>query len=296
MLTPRPLSLVAASALFLLVALPAHAVSNRIFMSTNGNDAGDCANPLTPCLTFNGALAQVNPGGEVIAEATGGYGALTIHKAVTISGPPGVVIYSGLQVTVNAPGDTVVLRGLTIDGAGAAGNGIRVVAVGSLFIENCVVANFSGSFPNGIGIYFTTGGTFVVQDTLVRNNGFVGIWVNPTSGTATASFEHCKIEGNTFGLSVISTGNVATATNCIAVGNSAYGFGAEGGGELNLDNCVSSNNGEGVSSISSTVRVSGTTVTDNGVGLSGSSLLSRQNNTVQGNTTKGAFTGTFTAD
>ena len=73
-------------------------------MSTNGNNASDCANPLTPCLTFAGALAQVNPGGEVIAEATGGYGPLNITQAVTISGPPGVVIYSGLQVIVNAPG------------------------------------------------------------------------------------------------------------------------------------------------------------------------------------------------
>ena len=75
-------------ALFLLlVAFPAHAVSNRIFMSTNGNNANDCANPMTPCLTFAGALAQVNPGGEVIAEATGGYGPLNITSAVTISGP-----------------------------------------------------------------------------------------------------------------------------------------------------------------------------------------------------------------
>src|ERR1022692_4974693 len=101
---PRPAPAIAVAVLALLVAIPAHAVSNRIFMSTNGNNASDCANPLTPCLTFAGALAQVNVGGEVIAEATGGYGALNITQAVTISGPPGVVIYSGLPVTVNAPG------------------------------------------------------------------------------------------------------------------------------------------------------------------------------------------------
>src|SRR3984885_9021162 len=117
----------------LALAVPARAASNRIFMSTNGNNANDCANPLTPCLTFAGALAQVNPNGEVIAEATGGYGAINITQAVTISGPPGVVIYSGLGVTVNAPGAIVVLRGLTIDGTGAGGNGITVTAAGKLF-------------------------------------------------------------------------------------------------------------------------------------------------------------------
>src|ERR1022692_4752887 len=109
----------AATLFALLVALPASAVSNRIFMSTNGNNSSDCSNPLTPCLTFAGAIAQVNPGGEVIAEATGGYGPLAITGSMTISGPPGVVIYSGLGVTVNPPGGTVILRGLTIDGTGA---------------------------------------------------------------------------------------------------------------------------------------------------------------------------------
>jgi hypothetical protein len=36
MLTQRPHFVAAASLLFVLVALPAHGVSNRIFMSTNG--------------------------------------------------------------------------------------------------------------------------------------------------------------------------------------------------------------------------------------------------------------------
>jgi hypothetical protein len=47
------------------------------------------------------------------------------------------------------------------------------------------------------------------------------------------------------------------------------------------------------------VRVSNSTVANNTTGLLSSGaamLLSRSNNTVQGNATKGAFTGTFTAD
>ena len=57
----RPAPALAAVAFSFFAVVPAQAVSNRIFMSTNGNNASDCANPLTPCLTFAGALAQVNP-------------------------------------------------------------------------------------------------------------------------------------------------------------------------------------------------------------------------------------------
>src|SRR5450755_3492656 len=142
MRTLRQISLSALALLILLVASPAYAVSNRIFVSTTGNNANDCSNPLTPCVDFTGALAQVATGGEIIAQATGPYGPLNITKAVTISGPPGVVIYSGHQVTVNAAGATVVLRGLTIDGNGAVENGINVVAVGTLYVESCVIAGF----------------------------------------------------------------------------------------------------------------------------------------------------------
>ena len=278
------------------------AFSNRIFMSTNGNNASDCANPLTPCLTFAGALAQVAVGGEVIAEATGGYGPLNITQAVTISGPPGVVIYSGLPVTVNAPGATVVLRGLTIDGTGAAASGILVQAAGSLFVESCVIANFSGSGANGNGIYLATAGNLFVKDTLVQNNSSIGIWVNPASGTAEASIEHCRFDGNgsgsSNGLTVSNSGNMATVKDSTATGLSGYGLGAESGAELNIENCEISSNAVGVESISSsTVRVSDTTVTENGTGLSSSSaaLLSRGNNTVEGNTANGTFTSTYMA-
>lgn len=47
-----------------------------------------------------------------------------------------------------------------------------------------------------------------------------------------------------------------------------------------------------------TVRVSNSTITENDFGLfagAGASLLSRGNNTVEGNTTDGGFTGVFAA-
>ena len=275
----------------------AQALSNRVFMSTTGNDSNNCANPNTPCLTFAGSIAQVAVGGEVIAEATGGYGVINITQSVTISGPPGVVIYSGFTVTVNAPGATVVLRGLTIDGTGASGNGISVPAVAVLHVESCVISGFLGN-----GIDFTSAGKLFIKDTIVRGNGFVGIWVIPTSGTAQASVDHCRVEQNQWGLIPDNqSGGIGKATirDSVVSGHTATGLQAENGGELNAEGCLVANNTFGLVSTAggAVLRASNCTVTDNGTGLSvsGGSLLSRSNNTVEGNGADGTFSGTYSA-
>ena len=290
--------LIAATLLLpLLLAAPAQAVpASRVFMSTTGNDSNNCANPNTPCLTFAGSLAQVAVGGEVIAEATGGYGAINVTQSVTVSGPPGVVIYSGFPVTVNAPGATVVLRGLTIDGTGATtGSGINVVAVSVLHVESCVITGFAGTGnPDGSGIFFTSAGQLFVKDTIIRGNGWVGIEVIPTTGAALASVDHCRLEQNFFGL--ISGANAkATIKDSVASGNH-QSLQAEGG-ELNAEGCLVANNTQGFVIFSGTIRASNCTVTGNASGLYviGGSLLSRSNNTVEGNTSNGAFTGTYSA-
>jgi hypothetical protein len=270
------------------------ASSNRVFVSTTGSNANDCSNPLTPCLDFTGALSQVNAGGEIIAMATGPYGPLNITKAVTISGPPGVVIYSGHQVNVNAPGAVVVLRGLTIDGNGANEVGISVAAIGSLYIESVVIANFAEG-----GIDFVASGQLFVKDTVVRGNSNIAINLAPNPGSAHASVDHCRLENNVAGFEC-GAGASATIRKSVLSGQTGVGGIGAGalGGELNVESCVVSNNPIGiVSAGGATVRVSNTTVTDNGTGIDedGGSLLSRGNNTLEGNGTNGTFTGTFSS-
>jgi hypothetical protein len=204
-------------------------------------------------------------------------------------------------VTVNAAGATVVLRGLSMDGAGAGtNNGINVQAVSVLHVENCVIA----AFPNGNGIFFGSAGQLFVKDTIIRGIGGPGIWVGPASGTAQASVDRCRLEQNGFGLVTDNEfGGTAKATirDSVASGNSGAGLDAEFGSELNAEQCLVANNILGLDSYGtgSILQASNCTVTDNSTGLyiyAGGSLLSRQNNTVQGNATKGSFTGTFLAD
>jgi hypothetical protein len=279
------------------LAAPAFAIVARVFVSVNGNDSNVCSNVATPCRTFAGGILQVNTGGEVIVLDSGSYGGTTITNAVTLNVPPGVIAFTAQPLVVNAPGATVVLRGLTIDGAGAATNGINVVAVGTLHVESCVITGFTGGGPTqGNGIAFGSAGNLFVKDTIVRGNGNVGIFVIPASGTAKASIDHCRSDGNGFGLD--SSGNAVTTVRDSAVsGNGNFGFLAENGGELNIENCVSATNFFGIGSTgASTVRVSNSTVTDNTLGLDPSStLLSRGNNTVEGNTTNGASSGFYSA-
>jgi hypothetical protein len=282
-----------------LCASSALAIVARVFVSVNGNDSNVCSNVATPCRTFAGGILQVNVGGEVIVLDSGSYGGTTITNAVTLNVPPGVIAFTAQPLVVNAPGATVVLRGLTIDGAGASANGINVVSVGTLHVESCVITGFTGGDAgHGNGVFFGSAGNLFVKDAIVRGNGFVGIFVAPASGTAKASIEHCRLEGNAFGLDSY-TNAATTVRDSVASGNVNEGFLAEHGGELNIESCVAANNGIGILSgvvPAALVRVSNTTVTDNATGLFASgSLLSRSNNTVEGNGTDGTFSGTYLA-
>ena len=104
----------------------AQAQIQRTFVSTAGTDAGNCV-PSAPCRTFNYALTQTASGGEVIAMTTGGYGPMTITQSVSIISPDGIyagiTASSGDAVTINAPGEVVVLRGLNINRQGTGSMG-----------------------------------------------------------------------------------------------------------------------------------------------------------------------------
>jgi len=171
-------------------------------------------------------------------------------------------------------------------------NAIGVILNGrTLHIENCILNS------NEIGVWSTGPGMLDVKDSVFRGNLF-GIKVEPTSGTSAATIEKTRFEANSDGLDA-ADGAIVTVHNSLASGNLNLGFGAASftsrAVEMNLEGCVSSNNQAGVSvaSISTgpaTVRLSNSTVTNNkiiglSVGGSPAALLSRGNNTVEGNGT-----------
>jgi hypothetical protein len=110
--------------------LPAVAVATLLFTEHAGAQAtrtcvsglGDDANPCSrtaPCKTFPGAISKTAANGEINCIDSGGFGAVTITKSITINCESviGGVLASGTNgVIVNGAGIVVVLRGLDIDG------------------------------------------------------------------------------------------------------------------------------------------------------------------------------------
>jgi hypothetical protein len=274
-------------------------LANRVFVSArSGSDVNACASILTPCQSFAGAVLQLNPGGEAIVLDSGGYGPVTITQSVTIEAPPGVLAFihppSGDAVTINTgSSDAVILRGLVLNSG--AGNGITVNMVGTLHVENCVISGFE------TGLSLLSPGLLFIKDTIVRACSTDGLSISLVSGSATASIDRCRFENSGTG---VAAGNGAQVSirRSVASGNSTGLMAAGTGAELDVDACLVANSSTvGITSGPSggVVRVSRSTVTDNVIGLqqSGSAtLLSRTDNTIEGNTSPTVGTiGTFVA-
>ncbi|MDX6509725.1 MAG: hypothetical protein QOG81_1477, partial [Gaiellaceae bacterium] len=67
------------------LVLPATAFgqATRTWVSGVGDDANPCSRT-APCKTFAGAISKTATGGEINAIDPGGFGAVTITKAITI--------------------------------------------------------------------------------------------------------------------------------------------------------------------------------------------------------------------
>jgi hypothetical protein len=282
----------------------------RTFVSGTGTDgAMNTCTRLSPCRTFAYTLTQAAPGGEIVALDSAGYGVLdgvnSVTRSISIIAPPGVYagisVFSGVGVRITAgASDTVILRGLTVTNQGGNNVGIQFFTGGTLHVESCVVNGFGAN-----GIEFNGPGKLEVKDSILRGNGAAIL----VAGASVVAIDDVRLEANTQGGLVVLPEARVTVRNSVASGNGA-GFLAlsdtAAAAELNIENCVASNNDDGIVAQSTstgiaTVRVANSTVTDNGVvGLhnfgSPAVLLSRGNNTVEGNTTNTSGTiGTYTA-
>src|SRR5437764_8269889 len=113
----RKLLLVCSAAV--LFSVTAFATSNRTAVSLSGVDTNPCT-VASPCRSFGAAIAQTNPGGELIALDSAGYGPFVIDRAVSVQAAPGIYAgitsspstLSGRGITVAAgPTDAVIIRG-----------------------------------------------------------------------------------------------------------------------------------------------------------------------------------------
>jgi hypothetical protein len=208
--------------LAVLVTAPAHAQATRTWVSGVGDDANPCSRT-APCKTFAGAISKTAAGGEISVLDPGGFGVVTITKAITINGDgtlAGILSASTNGVIVNAGvNDRVVLRNISINGIGTGINGIRFLAGKSLTVDHCTI---SGVTTRGIDVSLAASGDLYVRNTSITNAA-TGVFASTTSGLALVMLDHVSLQGLTNGVDASTNGRV-TISNSILSNNASNGL------------------------------------------------------------------------
>src|SRR5271156_1930020 len=199
--------LICAALLLALQVSASHAQATRTWVSGVGDDVNPCSRT-APCKTFAGAISKTATGGEIDVLDPGGFGTVTITKALTIDGGGGQaasVLASGTNaIVVQAGAGNVILRNLSINEAGTGLSGITFNSGAALIVENCAIFGF---VSNAV-IVSTTAGTnhVAILNSRLSNNNQGGIQVKITGGTTTVSVTDVKATNNNFGIGVDTTG------------------------------------------------------------------------------------------
>src|ERR1700674_2614634 len=299
-----------------LLAAPAQAMHWHTWVASYGSDGNSC-DRANPCASFQGALANTPAGGEITCVDSGNFAALgsnlIIDKSITINceaaiGTPtvegpngGVAFFTILNTFVT---DTVILRGLDIDGQTSSGNLINFKGAGTLHVQKAKINRTIGA---GIAIAFSpvfAAKLFVSDCTIIDNGGIGvsgGIVIKPASGVeADVTIDRTRIENNFFGIVADGTGGGiihGVVRDSVVAGNANFGIGVSSPTAsvvLLIDNTTVTGNNYGLVAVGAGagLAVSKSSILFNTTGLyaaTGGVLGSYKDNKVGGNTTDGTF-------
>jgi hypothetical protein len=255
------------STVFIAALLPtlAQAQATRTWVSGVGDDANP-GSRTAPCKTFAGAISKTAANGAVNVLDPGGFGGVTITKSITIegNGTEGSILVSGTHgIIINAgPNDIVILRNLTLEGVGNGLSGIRVLAAGSVHIENCRINGFANS-----GIDWAcsvTNAQLYVKGLTVHNCGVAGINLESTAPTSVL-VENANVTDSVNGL-LASTNTDAVLTDCTFSGNVNIGIDVTSEAEVVIKHA---------------------TLVGNAIGLQSAGKVTLSGSVIRGNTTAG---------
>jgi len=268
--------------LFMICLSPiaAQAQATRTWVSGVGDDANPCSRT-APCKTFAGAISKTAAGGEIDALDPGGFGALTITKAITIDGGGGQVasvLVSGTNgiLVAAGPTDVVTLRNLRIngiEGTPSGGlNGIYYQSGAALHVENC---NIFGFTQDGIHVGTSAAAALLVNETSLTNNAN-GIQIAPTAGNVRSALVQVRAQDNSGYGFLLNPGSSATGAGTAINDSSALVNGTAGigvnGGTLYLGNSLIVRNNVGVTITGGSVLSYKTNMIDGNLGGNGTPL------------------------
>jgi hypothetical protein len=303
-MTRLTLKLLAMSVFALACVSLAQAQATRTWVSGVGDDANPCSRT-APCKTFAGAISKTAAAGEIDALDSGGFGAVTITKSVTIDGVGTIASIlsagtNGFNVNV-ANTDTVILRNISINGVGTGINGINWFnAGGNLIVENVEIERVTGS---GIFMNLTNSGNLRVLNSRINNCGSTdnvdaGIRITTTTGTARATITNTSLVNNRVGVNAVERAQVFVRDS-EAIGNQSVGlpvgFNIGGGtsSTMFLEGCTSAHNNSGIRGLGTAgaekIFLSNCDIYDNnnaGVNMAAfTQAVSYQNNRITNNAT-----------
>jgi hypothetical protein len=299
----RTLRFILASVLVVGFSTAGFGQATRTWVSGVGNDANPCSRT-APCKTFAGAISKTADKGEISVLDPGGFGTVTIGKGITINGTgtlAGILNSVGTTgIIVNAtPTDTVIIREVSIAGAGTGANGVSYTGGKTLMIDHCWIYGQNNSATSrGINVNKTASGNLEVINTIIENVNEDGIHATTSSGVLVVTVDNSAIMNcGQDGIEAVANVRGGIVNSRIAV-NAGNGVSASGANtQVNIDDAfINFNELVGIrASAGSALRVSDTIVANNGTGmlLNGGIIDSFQGNSVFGNNVVGsAFSST----
>jgi hypothetical protein len=288
--------------------------ATRTWVSGVGDDVNPCSRT-APCKTWAGAISKTAEGGEIDALDPGGFGTITITKAMTLEGTHGSGFGSILNaggiagVNVNITGGNhvndavVILRSLYIQGAsqspvggGGGTHGINVIKGHRVFVYDC---HIEGQVTTGINMNISTGSSLFVRDTDFSNtNTGINVASTVAGQVVIMQADNINVQGCSAGVVLgNSAGSVFGFVTGSVLSRNIGGNASSAGSNCTLNlthdhfhaNTTAINANAG-----SAVRVNECEIFDNTNGFAGNaaSIQSGGNNKLAGNAASIAPTGT----
>jgi hypothetical protein len=179
-------------------------------------------------------------GGEVDAISAGNFGPLVIKNSITIDGKGlGTVVETSataVAVAIEATSTSqVVLRNLSINGAGTGGGAIKFSNGGTLMVEGCAISGFANISidDEAFGSDMYNGSNLYVKSTTIVGSS-MALQING-SYLAEVTLEHVSATGlNPSAIAIANCSNVADVLITDSVFTNTTGYSGAGAG-LSVD-------------------------------------------------------------
>jgi hypothetical protein len=296
MIKSRIIRFLAAATLAIGFSTAAHA-QTRTWVSGTGSDANPCSRT-APCQTFAGAFSKTGTNGEISALDPSGFGTINITKSITINGDGTLasILNAGttgiiVNITTNLTTDKVVIRNVSIQGAGTGTDGVRVIDGAEVILDNITIGGFTDA---GVDVTQSQSGNVFLKNVRI-SKGAVGVRVQSTAGTVSGTLENVAIDGMTsHGVDgVNNTALVFRNVEASRCGGSGFRSSAATV-NMAIENSVSSGNNFGFEAVLGNLRIANSGMFFNNTNCTNSVLSAGNNrsagNTVTNNPTPGGMT------